>query len=136
MVLTSEPSARIKPVSNAQSDLHCDIPNSSIDTSKLTMSNFSASSATITAVAVFENGRRVQGQGMTLIFDAQMYLSSESAPLLAALRFFNSENRTFDEIGFYFVIARVSCSCLVISIFFMPYFSDRKNGTWCTHCTV
>lgn len=36
----------------------------------LTMSSLSASSATITAVAVFDNGRRVQGQGITLIIDA------------------------------------------------------------------
>ncbi|KAF8142057.1 hypothetical protein EV363DRAFT_1443946 [Boletus edulis] len=62
-------------------------------------------SATITAVAVFENGRRAEG--MSYIFDAQMYLGN-STPLLAALRYFNRDNREFDDMGFYFVTARVA----------------------------
>ncbi|KAG0705757.1 hypothetical protein DFH29DRAFT_996623 [Suillus ampliporus] len=72
------------------------------------MTNSSASSATIVAVAVFENGRVAEQQGMTLIFDAQIYLGENCPPLLAALRYFNSTNRAFDEIGFYFVIAKAS----------------------------
>jgi hypothetical protein len=72
------------------------------------MTNSSASSATIIAVAVFENGRVAEGQGMTLIFDAQIYLGEDCPPLLAALRYFNSTNRAFNEIGFYFVIAKAS----------------------------
>ncbi|KAG1818909.1 hypothetical protein EV424DRAFT_1539873 [Suillus variegatus] len=72
------------------------------------MTNSSTSSATIIAVAVFENGRVAEGQGMTLIFDAQIYLGEDCPPLLAALRYFNSTNRAFDEIGFYFVIAKAS----------------------------
>ncbi|KAI5990796.1 hypothetical protein EDC04DRAFT_3148697, partial [Pisolithus marmoratus] len=67
------------------------------------MSNSSASSATITAIVVFENGR---GSGLNLTFDAQMYLSDSDTPLLAALRYFNSENHVFGSIGFYFIIAR------------------------------
>ncbi|KAG0706992.1 hypothetical protein DFH29DRAFT_1018665 [Suillus ampliporus] len=42
------------------------------------------------------------------MFDAQMYLGPDSAPLLAALHFFNSKSRTFDEMGFYFVITRIA----------------------------
>ncbi|KAG2138314.1 hypothetical protein DEU56DRAFT_755884 [Suillus clintonianus] len=73
------------------------------------MTNSSASSATITSIAVFENGRPAEGHGTTnLIFDAQIYLGDDCPPLLAALRYFNSENHVFNEIGFYFIVATVA----------------------------
>lgn len=64
----------------------------------------SGASATITAIAVFENGRHIEG--MSYIFDAQIYLG-KSMPILAALRYFNREGREFSDIGFYFVTASV-----------------------------
>ncbi|KAG1729855.1 uncharacterized protein EDB91DRAFT_1085633 [Suillus paluster] len=72
------------------------------------MSNSSASSATIVAVAVLENGRFCEGQGRALNFDAQIYLGDDCPPLLAALKYFNADNQAFDPVGFYIVIARVA----------------------------
>ncbi|KAG1745348.1 uncharacterized protein EDB91DRAFT_1080282 [Suillus paluster] len=71
------------------------------------MLNSSASSATIVAVAVLENGRFCEGQGRALIFDAQIYLGNYCPPLLAALKYFNADNQAFDPVGFYIVIARL-----------------------------
>ncbi|KAI6119139.1 hypothetical protein EDD16DRAFT_1582608, partial [Pisolithus croceorrhizus] len=67
------------------------------------MSNLSA---TITALAAFENGRCADGNA--LIFDAQIYLGDGKPPLLAALCYFNKELRVFDDIGFFLIIARVA----------------------------
>ncbi|KAG9313301.1 hypothetical protein JVU11DRAFT_5605 [Chiua virens] len=64
-----------------------------------------SSGATITAVAVFEHGRQIEGK--SYLFDAQIYLGKEK-PLLAALRYFNRDNHEFGDIGFYFIIARVA----------------------------
>ncbi|KAI6164401.1 hypothetical protein EDD17DRAFT_1754935 [Pisolithus thermaeus] len=66
----------------------------------------SNSSAMITTLAAFENGRRADGNA--LIFDAQIYLGDGKPPLLAALRYFNKELRVFDDIGFFLIIARVA----------------------------
>ncbi|KAG1825741.1 uncharacterized protein BJ212DRAFT_1475124 [Suillus subaureus] len=86
------------------------------------MSNSSASSATITAVAVFKNGRFCEGQGRALIFDAQMYLGDDQPPLLAALKCFNAENHVFDPVGFYIVIARlIPIVKDGVSPLYMPY---------------
>ncbi|KAG2049164.1 hypothetical protein BDR06DRAFT_975488 [Suillus hirtellus] len=71
------------------------------------MSNSSASSATIVAIAVLENGRFCEGQGRALIFDAQIYLGENCPALLAALKYFNADNQAFDPVGFYIVIARL-----------------------------
>lgn len=78
------------------------------------MSNSSASSATIVAIAVLENGRFCEGQGRALIFDAQIYLGDDCPALLAALKYFNADNQAFDPVGFYIVIARVSVICFYV----------------------
>jgi len=62
----------------------------------------SGASATITAIAVFKNGC----EGMSYIFDAQIYFG-KSTPILAALRYFNCEGCEFSDIGFYFITASV-----------------------------
>ncbi|KAI5981592.1 hypothetical protein EDD15DRAFT_2409912 [Pisolithus albus] len=62
-------------------------------------------SATMTAIAVFENGRHLEG--MSYIFDAQIFLEGQN-PILAALRYFNRDGEEFPDIGFYFVTARVA----------------------------
>ncbi|KAG1841446.1 hypothetical protein DFJ58DRAFT_845023 [Suillus subalutaceus] len=49
-------------------------------------SNSNASSATIVAVTVFEQGRKAEGS--TLFFDAQIYLGPDCPVLIAAMRFF------------------------------------------------
>lgn len=76
-------------------------------------SNLNASSATIVAVAVFEQDRKAEGS--TLFFDAQIYLGPDCPVLIAAMRFFNHENLAFDEVGFYMVIARVCKQFLTIN---------------------
>ncbi|KAI6029972.1 hypothetical protein EDC04DRAFT_3142689 [Pisolithus marmoratus] len=65
----------------------------------------SHSSATISAIAVFENG--CQAEGMSCIFDAQIFLGKEK-PLLAALQYFNHDNQEFSDVGFYFITACVA----------------------------
>lgn len=62
------------------------------------------SSATITTLAIFEHGRRLEG--MSYVFDAQIYVEN-GPPILAALRYFNSSGREFTDLGFHFVTAQV-----------------------------
>jgi len=90
--------------------------------SPFSMTNSNVSSATITSIAVFENGRPAEGNGtMTLIFDAQIYVRDDCPPLLAAVCYFNSENHVFNEIGFYFIIASVTSihwhACITLIFF-------------------
>jgi len=93
----------------------------------------SHSSATISAIAVFENGRKVEG--MSCIFDAQIFLGKEK-PLLAALRYFNRDNREFGDVGFYFITARVTF--FVQSLYNTsthPFLLGCSYGEWCKYLT-
>ncbi|KAI5982212.1 hypothetical protein EDD15DRAFT_2203121 [Pisolithus albus] len=85
----------------------------------------SHSSATITALAAFENGRRADGNA--LIFDAQIYLGDGKPPLLAALRYFNKELRVLNDIGFFLIIARVAKIELGVHIALQPATGVLEN---------
>ncbi|KAJ7118403.1 hypothetical protein C8R43DRAFT_901581 [Mycena crocata] len=63
------------------------------------------SSASITAVAVLENPRVIP-KTKTIVFDAQIYLGSSEPALISSLRYFNTENANFPEVGCYSVPAR------------------------------
>ncbi|KAF7973540.1 hypothetical protein HWV62_14896 [Athelia sp. TMB] len=67
------------------------------------------SSASVTAVAVLESPRQVEGQPKTIIFDAQLYQGLEQQPLVAHLRYFNENDLSFtDDVGVYFLHAAVA----------------------------
>ncbi|KZP24545.1 hypothetical protein FIBSPDRAFT_856731 [Athelia psychrophila] len=64
------------------------------------------SSASITAIAVLESPRLV-GKSKAVVFDAQIYQGAQ-APLVAALRYFNGTDMTFEDVGTFFLHANVS----------------------------
>ncbi|KZP09645.1 hypothetical protein FIBSPDRAFT_963772 [Athelia psychrophila] len=67
------------------------------------------SSAAITAVAVLESPRQVEGQPKSVVFDAQIYQGLGQQPLVAHLHYFNKYNMSFlDDVGVYFLHAMVA----------------------------
>lgn len=70
----------------------------------------SASAATLTAVAVLENGRKLSGK--KILFDAHLYLSQNHDPVLALLHYFNDGDLTFTNLGHYVIEANVCASRL------------------------
>ncbi|KAI0043938.1 hypothetical protein FA95DRAFT_1497831 [Auriscalpium vulgare] len=60
-----------------------------------------SASAELTAVVSLESPRPAPGKPRTIVFDAGIYWSSspDAAPLIAALRFYNDINYTFDDEG-------------------------------------
>ncbi len=78
----------------------------------------STGSATLSAIAVLENPR--VDKAKTLLFDAHLFFydDPETGPgheALVLLRYFNNEDRTFGEVGKYFVHANVSNSIFLHS---------------------
>lgn len=77
--------------------------------------NLIMSAATLTAVAVFENPRKLE-RGKTIVIDAQIYMGAHP-PLIAALRYFNVNDISFEDIGTYFMHATVSTGIYTFTIF-------------------
>jgi len=66
------------------------------------------SSTTLTAIAVFENPRRVDSKGKMLMFDAQIYLDAGRSPIVAILRYFNINDQPFEDVGMYSIITTIA----------------------------
>ncbi|THU93229.1 hypothetical protein K435DRAFT_861687 [Dendrothele bispora CBS 962.96] len=61
----------------------------------------------VTGPTVLANGRPIDGK-KSLLFDANLYLSTQGEAAVAALRYFNEENRSFDAPAVYEIRASVS----------------------------
>jgi hypothetical protein len=83
----------------------------------------SMSSATISAIAVFENPRRADKGPKMLMFDAQIYLEGGRPPIVAILRYFNSHDQAFEDVGVYSIISTV-CINYLLAV------SNISHSTW------
>lgn len=90
-------------------------------------------SASISGIAVLENPRQQNDSPKTLLFDAHLFCpvkaslkidadnededdgrkNSDTAGILASLRYFNSRDFSFDQVGAYFITANVSLYFIV-----------------------
>lgn len=86
----------------------------------MSRSNFTlpSGSATITTIAVLENPRTGES-ARTVYFDAQLFCVDDKHPdepgILASLRYFNTKDYTFSDLGAYFITAHVSAYLLLFS---------------------
>ena|ERR1700722_18716248 len=67
-------------------------------------------SASLTTLAPLESPRSLKGSPKTVIFDSQLWLGDGQPPLICQFRYFNSNDMTFEPLGFYFLHANVSAS--------------------------
>lgn len=90
-------------------------------------------SASISGIAVLENPRQQDDSLKTLLFDAHLFCAvkaslktdadnededdgakkSDTAGILASLRYFNSRDLSFDKVDAYFITANVSLHLIV-----------------------
>jgi hypothetical protein len=66
-----------------------------------------SSAASLIAIAVLENPRSIP-KSKFIVFDAQIYLGSSEPTLITSLRYFNTDDTVFPEVGCYSVIIQAS----------------------------
>jgi hypothetical protein len=89
----------------------------------MTQLNSPTGTATISTIAVLENARQASDIGTkNLLFDAHIFIENAFDPnsqdnkpctmkgMLASLRYFNTHDYVFEDIGAYFITANVSLS--------------------------
>ncbi|KAJ6574301.1 hypothetical protein B0H19DRAFT_1254013 [Mycena capillaripes] len=70
--------------------------------------------ASLIAIAVLENPRAIAKSGF-IVFDAQIYLGSSEPALITSVRYFNSDNTVFEDVGCYCIAARTTPTIEVYS---------------------
>ena len=70
----------------------------------------------------------VRVSGKTVAFDAQFYLAHR-VTLLASLQFFNANDMEFDDVGAYFVCAKVRHLLLLLTCHVDTNWSSGCEGT-------
>ncbi|KAJ6540435.1 hypothetical protein B0H19DRAFT_1269017 [Mycena capillaripes] len=66
------------------------------------------------AISVLENPRAMAKSGF-IVFDAQIYLGSSEPALITSVRYFNSDNTVFEDVGCYCIAARTTPTIEVYS---------------------
>ncbi|KAJ6480066.1 hypothetical protein DFH09DRAFT_1341557 [Mycena vulgaris] len=75
-----------------------------------------SSSASIIGVAVLENPRVIP-KSKAVVFDAQIYLGSSEPALITSLRYFNTNNIEFTDIGCYMVVIHPARTSPTIEVY-------------------
>ena len=96
-------------------------------TSKFNVRLPATMSATISGPVVLENPHSVEGSSRSIEFDGQMWLTSINA-LRGRFRYFNSDDITFNEIGYYFAWIHVRRS-IVLSYCCLTTTSGCEGGS-------
>ncbi|KAJ6485221.1 hypothetical protein DFH09DRAFT_1339874 [Mycena vulgaris] len=75
-----------------------------------------SSAASLIAFAVLENPRLIP-KTKSIVFDAQIYLGSSEPALITSLRYFNSDNLEFPEVGSYSVVIQPARTLPTIEVY-------------------
>ncbi|KAJ6556570.1 hypothetical protein DFH09DRAFT_1084662 [Mycena vulgaris] len=75
-----------------------------------------SSAASLIAFAVLENPRLIP-KTKSIVFDAQIYLGSSEPALITSLRYFNSNNLEFPEVGSYSVVIQPARTLPTIEVY-------------------